>query len=524
DIDTEIEKIRKSRTRAFYDIESGEVVFNRDAETPGWNSPLVLKTMETLEANEIEFVLAHQLGYALADQNYGLKKILSGGTRNSDAMLAAQAMAHGDAVLMTLEHLVRNYGVSIMMLPDVEAIVSQFLPLVTYIDRDWFANAPESISRTLEFPEAKGLSFAIHLRKQGGFPLLNSAYESVPLSTEQVLHPEKFFEKRDNPVEIVMPRIEKAVPESRLLYEDVLGEWGIRLLLSGWLGNAGEAARAAEGWGGDRFAVYEKADGGRVGVLITTWDSAGDASMFEGVLKRAARKALAGRMEFEIQLIGMDVVALFEESGESAAEILSSIWEFGKSPVMVGPPVPKKPTPEFIQSDISAFLSMFKKENGVRPGRSESWQEDDNRFTNAKYGYTVVKPGEDWQFQRLHLGNQFISEFTAINGKKMGSNFTIFTFEKYGDDVENPVEEMVEFMSRQMKQYKFLGEEKTTVGGLPARRVTFQGFIFVPLKIAYTEVFGENYNYIITWWALKNDFDLLMPDFEAFTDSFNVVK
>ncbi len=64
------------------------------------------------------------------------------------------------------------------------------------------------------------------------------------------------------------------------------------MILDQYLRSEKESHRAAAGWGGDRYAVYEKADGG--GVLITqltAWDTELDAiEFFRAYLKRCTTK------------------------------------------------------------------------------------------------------------------------------------------------------------------------------------------------------------------------------------------
>lgn len=512
------------RTRAFYDPDNRRVVVAEGIATPGWHTPLILKTMETLRVEEMEFALAHEYSYALIDSNFPIPNLASGRNMSRDSTQAALALLHGDALLMTMEYLIRNYGVSILLLPNPEAIVNQFVSLVTYVDRDSLKSAPAPVRNYIKFPVTKGLSFAVKLRRDGGFPLLDCAYKSLPLSTEQVLHPEKFFEKRDNPVEISIPDLSTVIPGGgRLALDDVMGEWGISQMLAGWLEKGDEAESAAAGWGGDRFAIYETPDGAKVGAIYTTWDTVEDARMFEGVFKRAARKAKGGSLAFDIKTIGMDVTIVIGLAPGIARAVMDRLWQSTKSPVVIPPPVPEKPSSEDLMNDMSEFVGIFLKESTVQPSADDSWRVEGDTFTNSKYHYTLTRPNANWKFQRMHLGNQFISELTAINTVEIGANFTIFSFEKYGPNAPNPVDEMVEFMANQMTNFKKIDEKRLTVGGFPARGVTFKGYAIVPCKITYTEIFGDEFNYVVTWWALTTNYDKLVPEYKQFMDSFRVI-
>jgi len=67
-----------------------------------------------------------------------------------------------------------------------------------------------------------------------------------------------------------------------------MGELGIRSLLHDGHGDWERALQAAEGWGGDRFAVYEKRDGERKGSRLLVWISEWDTELDEQEFQVAA--------------------------------------------------------------------------------------------------------------------------------------------------------------------------------------------------------------------------------------------
>jgi len=72
----------------------------------------------------------------------------------------------------------------------------------------------------------------------------------------------------------------------RLAY-DVNGEWGTYLLLDQFLKSPTESHRAAAGWAGDRYAVYESSTGQVVYLSVSAWDTDNDArEFFEAYGKR----------------------------------------------------------------------------------------------------------------------------------------------------------------------------------------------------------------------------------------------
>src|SRR5207302_2303656 len=78
------------------------------------------------------------------------------------------------------------------------------------------------------------------------------------------------------------------------LASDVNGEWGTYLLLDEFLKSPTESRRAAAGWAGDRYAVYESSNGQVVYVSVSAWDTEIDAREFY--------EAYGKRTDFRYQL------------------------------------------------------------------------------------------------------------------------------------------------------------------------------------------------------------------------------
>ena len=52
------------------------------------------------------------------------------------------------------------------------------------------------------FPYFKGMVFCAKIANQGGWAAIDDVYRNPPLSTEQILHPEKYRAKPDFPMTI----------------------------------------------------------------------------------------------------------------------------------------------------------------------------------------------------------------------------------------------------------------------------------------------------------------------------------
>lgn len=149
---------------------------------------------------------------------------------------------------------------------------------------------PRLFVRTGDFSWRRGGVFAATLHAAGGRPALDKALASPPISTEQVLHPEKYA-AGERPVEISLAPADAflAVKGYNPVYRTALGELGTALVLEAHFSKE-DLSSASEGWGGDAFAVYEKEGAGALVLWVTAWDSEKDATEY---YERAARLPLA---------------------------------------------------------------------------------------------------------------------------------------------------------------------------------------------------------------------------------------
>jgi len=210
-----------------------------------------------------EVTYAHEYVHALQDAHFDLEA-LDSATPNRDASYALSALVEGDATLWQTLYL-QELGLS-AALQLLGASLSAPTP-----------DVPPVLLDFLVFPYQEGLTYATALNRAGGSPAIDRAFETPPASTEQVLHPEK-YETGEPPLEIIVPF--EALADRTVEYDDVLGELTLRL----WLRRSGVSSRvasaAAAGWGGDRFALLERAEGASDFVAVIDWDTEGDAAEF----------------------------------------------------------------------------------------------------------------------------------------------------------------------------------------------------------------------------------------------------
>jgi hypothetical protein len=282
-------------------------------------------------------MIAHELTHALDDQYVNLDRLAKSRPRTEDWGLAIGAVIEGSATA-----LMSRYGMKAIQSGDYDA--SELMQVVRQEqDRSRaFLEAPPYFSSLLSTyicgmffltaGEPGGLAGSGAIRNVGARVL--QAAKDPPVSTEQVLHPAKYWDraKRDYPVEVSDADVEALLkcPGLHVVHRDTVGELLCALLTvdenrvlevftaslpNYWTNDA------ATGWGGDRFfllaeghdaAAAGKSLRGVKGVWVTLWDTPDDRDEF--VEEYELERTLPSRSVFRLSdrgavfLFGFDPV------------------------------------------------------------------------------------------------------------------------------------------------------------------------------------------------------------------------
>ncbi|HVY27994.1 MAG TPA: hypothetical protein VHB79_15665 [Polyangiaceae bacterium] len=200
-----------------------------------------------LSGEEADVTLWHELVHALQDQHYDLTHVTDWQPDQGDSQAAVHALAEGDATSAMLDAMLKPRGITALDVPDSLMRTQSVLGAAAL-------TAPPILVRSLLAPYVDGLAFTNALRRRGGFATVDEAWKSPPISTEQLLHPEKFL-AHEVPLVVPLPVAPAHAPALQERFHDVMGEQTLRVLLEEWL-PAKTAAEAASGWGGDRISVF----------------------------------------------------------------------------------------------------------------------------------------------------------------------------------------------------------------------------------------------------------------------------
>jgi hypothetical protein len=243
---------------------------------------------------QLEMVLAHELVHALQDQHVDLDSLTTLLVSDNDRGTAVQAAIEGQATLAMIEW---QMGVDVTLLPDLGQQFAgvDIAALGEAAGMPSIGNVPRVLREALIFPYIGGLIFVQRLwsDREGRPPPFGP---DLPTSTEQLLHPERFADPRDEPTAV---RFHTAAEGEWVeVYTDGLGELETKIFFEEHLTEPAEAELAAAGWDGDRYRLL-RGPAGEVLIWATVWDSLADATEFAGAVTRAmdARYASDGGVD-----------------------------------------------------------------------------------------------------------------------------------------------------------------------------------------------------------------------------------
>ena len=278
--------------------------------------------MDSFDGELARVIMAHEFVHALDDQLYDLDGIAERLGQDTDALLAFWSVCEGSG----------TYTMTQWMFANAASIDREALIEFQKLGSNGMEDLPPMIWKPMlaaytcgqtfvgkGVPKKKGKKDAGEGTAAEAAPAptysaqLARAFREPPRSTEQILHPEKYWseEQRDEPQRVVFDA--RTLPAGwMVLGEDTLGEIALALLTTPLaerkgidpdnlfaLANLTYTNKAAKGWDGDRLILLGRGDD-RLLQLVTVWDTEEDAKEFEvavgGVLPLAEPAASAAAL------------------------------------------------------------------------------------------------------------------------------------------------------------------------------------------------------------------------------------
>jgi len=287
--------------------------------------------------------MVHELTHALDDQYVdldGFLKPLSGQTEDMD--ITASSVTEGSATSLMTQYMTRALlsgqldAAAVMTYSEAEAENSKKL---MEAPRYFTAMIASYICGMQFLANANLFALALMPDNQQVGRNLQAVVKDPPRSSEQILHPEKYWDraKRDEPVVVNDEAAVKllAAPGRWVVHKDTLGEMLIAMLTSPKDAKANLLEMqmadawtntAAKGWGGDRFILLasgKTADEAAAalkdlkGVWITLWDTPRDREEF---VEAHDRSAATAHVTFRLGNMSAVVFFGFAEAERKALE------------------------------------------------------------------------------------------------------------------------------------------------------------------------------------------------------------
>jgi hypothetical protein len=264
---------------------------------------------------------SHEFTHVLQDQNYdirdGLKDNEDYCKDHTEYCAAVTALIEGDATLSE-QYWLYKYG--------TDKDKKQIQDFQNSYTSPVYDSAPAYMKQDFLFPYQYGLEFVSDLYMKNKWTAVDNAYKDPPVSTEQIMHPDKY--PSDVPVKVSLPDFSGVLgKEWRLADDNEMGEWYSYLILaygrdSKFQLDTDTAKTATDGWGGDHYAFYVNDTTGKsILVWESTWDTENDAQEYWDAVKTYATDRWGAGNNHSVDSVSWasntDGQILMEHSGSS---------------------------------------------------------------------------------------------------------------------------------------------------------------------------------------------------------------
>ena len=227
---------------------------------PDTKQMVIVQRSDTQESLDVKgpgrgmgaMVLAHELTHALQDQHFGIEKMLHRVKDNDDQTLALKCVAEGDATLIGFGYIAGHLESA-----NVEFLVNQMnklSPNSVVHSHD----IPRAITVPMLFQYSGGSRFVAEAWRRGGWPAVDRLYRDPPLSSQQIMQPELYFDHPTPPVHIYLRGYEDLLRGWTKVDDDTYGELLLKLILESNLPPQAPAFATLPRWAGDRIITLKQ--------------------------------------------------------------------------------------------------------------------------------------------------------------------------------------------------------------------------------------------------------------------------
>jgi hypothetical protein len=276
-----------------------------------------------------EVLMAHELCHALEDQHFDLNQIDERNKEQTpdddDRQFAAHSVMEGSATILMQKVMMKRMEEGNLSPNDVMGGLDMSNPAFS---GEKARKAPKILVKPLMEMYMSGASF---LGRDGGMlGMMNAkekdidyAFKHIPLSSEQILHPKKYWNptNSDLPIVVTIPDLAPDLGKGwKRLGGNVFGEIGVAILTmpkpepepepepgeepnpiaeAMKMLREKKTTKESRGWGGDRYELYGGPLDGVLLVWVSAWDTEADAKEMEEWLKGALASGAIGAKKLD---------------------------------------------------------------------------------------------------------------------------------------------------------------------------------------------------------------------------------
>lgn len=419
---------------------------------------------EMQDAND-ETVMAHELQHALQDQTFDLGRWFSVVEGHRDRITAWKCVVEGEATFLMIKYMMEKQAPG-MEVPDLRSFMDMNKGMQDMVpgakeQAEKLAKLPKFLVMNLTMPYEDGAIFVQKVYDKGGWDAVTKLFQDPPSSTQQVLHPKKFFD-RIEPVEICMPSVAKAL-KGKAIEQSTLGELNVRILLESHGVKEKTAKKLAAGWKGDHYQAVD-VDGKTVLAWLSVWEDAEKATAFADAMRPALEKRRAGKFSLvvkdaQVVLVDGDDADLRDKAERRA---WASVLQDGHL----------KALPSFFEKP--PVTDFTKEDTGEGFGRATGFRPMGDRIKDDELGisYKIPTPWKKVEDSVKELRDFSRGCWQTPQGGEMRILDLPMPFDK-----ENLTQQFEALVRKGTREFKKVREGERTVAGHSALEVEFEGII-----------------------------------------------
>ena len=244
-------------------------------------------------ANMRDTAIVHELAHALADQNFSLMKFTRAAAKDSEMLLAREAVVEGQASWLMMEVEARHAGHSLAD-PEIALAVLADIPDSGNNQYPVYGTVPLYLRRTLLFPYAEGGRFQQAVFAKEGKAAFTRVFRHPPVSSSQIAHPDRYFDGQT----FIAPVLHKPAPGMKAFVTGTLGELETHVLLEQYTGKV-TADDLAPRMKSSQYRVDENRKQHHFSLVYTSdWSDEQTAARYfesyQSILKRKSRNTTFG--------------------------------------------------------------------------------------------------------------------------------------------------------------------------------------------------------------------------------------